>query len=117
LICDLADKITPVELMPGEKMKLPAQEDSRIIVIVAHGEAKLMHDDRELMVMKKGSVYGDLFQDGPALSATDVVTTGRTILFRISLLDFYFVMANHHELVQGLIKNITEQKEEHTLPN
>jgi hypothetical protein len=24
-------------------------------------------------------------------------------------MDFYFVLANHHELVQGLIKNTTEQ--------
>jgi AAA family ATP:ADP antiporter len=27
-------------------------------------------------------------------------------------MDFYFVMANHHELVQGLIKNITESSKE-----
>jgi hypothetical protein len=26
------------------------------------------------------------------------------------LLDFYFVMASHHELVQGLIKNMNEHK-------
>jgi len=26
------------------------------------------------------------------------------------LADFYFVMANHHELVEGLIKNVTERK-------
>jgi hypothetical protein len=33
-------------------------------------------------------------------------------------MDFYFVMANHHELVQGLIKNITEQnKTEYTPTN
>jgi hypothetical protein len=23
-------------------------------------------------------------------------------------MDFYFVLANHHELVQGLIRNVTE---------
>ena len=89
----------------------------RVILIVAHGEVNLQDGDRNLSVLKKGSVYGDLFQDGPALSATTVMATERTILFRINLLDFYFVMANHHELVQGLIKNITEQEEEYTLPN
>jgi hypothetical protein len=41
----------------------------------------------------------------------------RTILFKIDLLDFYFVMANHHELVQGLIKNMTETKPQSVLPN
>ena len=115
LICDLADKINPVELSQGESMKLYHQEESSVILIVAHGEIKLMNDERTLKVMGKGSVYGDLFQKGPAQSATDVLATERSILFSINLLDFYSVMANHHELVQGLIKNITEQKEEHSL--
>ncbi|HET9487639.1 MAG TPA: hypothetical protein VFO54_09395 [Chryseosolibacter sp.] len=116
LICDLADKIVPVELMLGEKLKLPAQEDSRVILIVAHGEVQLMEGDRMLNVLKKGNVYGELFQNGPS-TATQVMANERTVLFKINLLDFYFVMANHHELVQGLIKNITLQKEEFTLPN
>jgi predicted outer membrane protein len=117
LICDLADKIVPVELKMGEKIKLASQDDSKLILIVAHGEVKLLEEDRIVKVMKKGGVYGELLHDGPSLGATDVVATERTILFKISLLDFYFVMANHHDLVQGLIKNITEQKEEQTLPN
>ncbi|MEX1238139.1 MAG: HEAT repeat domain-containing protein [Cyclobacteriaceae bacterium] len=117
LICDLADKIAPVELKMGEKIKLASQDDRKLILIVAHGEVKLLEEDRIVKVMKKGGVYGELLHEGPSLGATDVVATERTILFKISLLDFYFVMANHHDLVQGLIKNITEQKEEHTLPN
>ena len=117
LICDLADKITPLELSTGEKIKLPGQEDSRLILIVAHGEVHLMEDDRQLALLKKGDVYGDLFQHSPAVAANHVMARERTILFRINLLDFYFVMANHHELVQGLIKNITDQKEAYTLPN
>lgn len=117
LICDLADKIVPVELLMGEKMKLASQEESKVILIVAHGEVKLTDNDRILKVMKKGSVYGDLFQEGSDVPASEVVATERTILFKINLLDFYFVMANHHELVQGLIRNITEQKGEYTLAN
>ena len=117
LICDLADKITPVELLMGEKIKLPSQEESKVILIVAHGEIKLTDNDRILNILKKGTVYGDLFKQGSDLKATEAVATERTIVFKINLLDFYFVMANHHELVQGLIKNITEQKGEYTLAN
>lgn len=117
LICDLADKITPVELVTGEKLRLPSQDDSKLILIVAHGEVKILEDDRVAGILRKGTVYGELFQDGPALNATEAIATERTVLFKINLLDFYFVMANHHELVQGLIKNITEHKEEYTLPN
>jgi CRP-like cAMP-binding protein len=117
LICDLADKITPIELQLGEKLKLPAQEDNRVILIVAHGEVRLMEDDRMLHTLTKGSVYGELFQQGPAITANNVAATERAVLFKINLLDFYFVMANHHELVQGLIKNITQQKEAYTISN
>lgn len=117
LICDLADKITPVELMLGETISIPSQEESKSIFIVAHGEVKLMDNDVVLQYMKKGSLYGELFQNGPGLSANKFAATQRSVLFKINLLDFYFVMANHHELVQGLIKNITEQKTEFTLAN
>lgn len=117
LICDLADKITPVELVTGERLKLPSQDDSKLILIVAHGEVKILEGDRIAGIFRKGTVYGELFQDGTALNATEAIATERTVLFKINLLDFYFVMANHHELVQGLIKNITEHKEEYTLPN
>lgn len=117
LICDLADKIIPVEMLLGEKLKLTAQEDNNLILIVAHGEVKLMDDDRIIRHLKKGNVYGELFQNGQVIPANNVVATERTIVFKITLLDFYFVLANHHELVQGLIKNITEQKPEYTLPN
>lgn len=117
LICDLADKIAPMELHTGDKLKLPSQEESKVILIVAHGELQLLDNGRVLDVLKKGTVYGDLFQEGPALTANEVMATERTILFKINLLDFYFVMANHHELVQGLIKNITKQKKEQTFAN
>jgi hypothetical protein len=117
LICDLADKIIPVELLTGEKLRFNSHEDNSPILIVAHGQVNLMENDRILQTMKKGNVYGELFQDGPALSANHVLATERTILFKIDLLDFYFVMANHHELVQGLIKNMTETKSQSVLPN
>ncbi len=118
LICDLADKITPVELPMGEKIKLPAQEHDRFILIVAHGEVRLMEDAHIQEVLKKGDVYGEFFQSGTALQPSHVMATERSIVFKISMLDFYFVMANHHELVHGLIENITGQKEEAlSLPN
>ena len=117
LICDLADKITPKELLTGEMLNLSQKEESKVILIVAHGEVKLMDDDRIIRNLKKGSVYGDLFQQGINIPATTVIAAERSILFKINLLDFYFVMANHHELVQQLMKNLTEQKEEYTLAN
>lgn len=117
LLSDLSDKVTPLELQPGEKVKFAHDDLQSPIFIVAHGEIKLKNNDQILASLRKGSVYGDLFQDGPAPEANQLEATERSVIFRINLVDFYFVMANHHDLVQGLIKNITEHKLQYSQPN
>jgi len=37
---------------------------------------------------------------------------GKRELFKIELADFYFVLASHHDLAQGLIYNVTEKKKQ-----
>ncbi len=110
LLSDLSDKIVPIELAQGEKVKFIHDDQNSPIFIIAHGEVKLKNNDSVLVSLRRGSVYGDLFQDGPAPVANTLEASERTVIFRINLVDFYFVMANHHDLVQGLIKNITEHK-------
>jgi AAA family ATP:ADP antiporter len=117
ILSDLADKITPIELELGDRLKFDSNDHNSPIFIIAHGEVKLKNNDLILTTFKKGSVYGDLFQDGPAVTANALEASERTVIFRINLMDFYFVMANHHELVQGLIKNITENKQEYSQLN
>jgi AAA family ATP:ADP antiporter len=110
LISDLADKVHPLDLEFSETFKLSADDEINIpILIVAHGEVKLRNSGHEIATLKKGSVYGELFQDGPVAKITTLTATERSVVFKINLMDFYFVMANHHELVQGLIKNMTEE--------
>jgi ATP/ADP translocase len=109
VLSDLADKITPIELEFAEKLKFDPDEQNNPIFILSHGEVTLRYNDLLLTNLKKGEVYGDLFQDGPAQKANILEARERSIVFKINLMDFYFVMANHHELVQGLIKNITGQ--------
>ncbi len=109
LLSDLADKIMPVTLKTGEKIQFDPQEETPIL-IVAEGDLKLLDEDKEVATLKKGDVFGDLFQDGPSPKVTEGVARERTVIFRISLIDFYFVLANHHELVQGLIKNSAKKQ-------
>lgn len=116
VISDLSEKITPLELNFGESIKFNMNDGNSPIFIVAHGEVRLRHDEHIVQTMKKGDVYGDLFQEGAPVPANIIEATQRSVLFRINIMDFYFVMAMHHELVQGLIKNITEIKTEPT-PN
>jgi AAA family ATP:ADP antiporter len=107
LLADLFDKISPLDLNAGQKLTFDAKDQDMPIIIVALGEIKLKDDDTVVKTLKAGSVYGDIFQNGQAVAAKSIEATERSIVFKINLADFYFVMANHHELVEGLIKNIT----------
>jgi ATP:ADP antiporter, AAA family len=110
LLADLFDKISPLDMNPGEKISFDVKEQATPIIIVALGEIKLKDGDTVLSTLKAGSVYGDIFQNGEVVSVKNIEATERSIVFKINLADFYFVMANHHELVEGLIKNITSNK-------
>jgi AAA family ATP:ADP antiporter len=110
ILSDLADKVQPVDLLEREILKFRTGEHNAPIFVIAHGKVQLRNGDHIIDSFGKGDVYGDLFQDGPAVTADNLVATERSVVFRIDIMDFYFVMANHHELVQGLIKNITENK-------
>jgi ATP:ADP antiporter, AAA family len=112
ILADLADKIHAIDLLPGEKLKFKPQDHNNPLFLIAHGKVQLRNEDEVVTLLAKGDVYGDLFQEAPALPANSLYATERSVVFRIDIMDFYFVMANHHELVHGLIKNITEQKEE-----
>lgn len=118
LISDLADKITPLDLGFGEQIKYNPDDSNSPLFIVAHGQVTLNPEHGPSVAMKRGDVYGEIFNNGPVARITSLVAAERSVVFKINLMDFYFVMANHHELVQGLIRNITEGEHvtEHTSP-
>ncbi|MBL7863067.1 MAG: HEAT repeat domain-containing protein [Cyclobacteriaceae bacterium] len=110
VLSDLADKILPITLKPGESLPIPQSEEMPIL-ISAYGEVELKNNTQTVMVLNPGDVYGDLFQEGPTPVISEVVAKQRAVIFKINLIDFYYVLANHHELAQGLIHNITEKQE------
>jgi ATP:ADP antiporter, AAA family len=109
LISDLGDKITPLDIEFGHQVKFNPEDPNPPLFIVAHGEVKLYSEQGQVSVLKRGNVYGEIFTNGPVAKVSSIVATERSIVFKINLMDFYFVMASHHELVQGLIRNITEK--------
>ncbi|MEK6781631.1 MAG: HEAT repeat domain-containing protein [Bacteroidota bacterium] len=115
LVSDLADKIIPVTLNAKDKLVLNEVDDNQPILILAHGTARIKNGAEEVGVLKQGDVFGDLFQEGPSQKVTEVEATERTVIFKINLVDFYFVLANHHDLVQGLIKNVTGTRVKQTV--
>lgn len=109
VLSDLADKITPIILKPNEKFVITETTDMPILIL-ASGEVILRKGLDEIMTMKNGDVFGDLFQQGPTPVIGELLATQRSVIFKINLVDFYFVLANHHELAQGLIHNIIEKQ-------
>ncbi len=109
ILSDLADKINPITLNHRDKLVIPADESP--ILIQAFGEITLRNQTEVVQQLKQGDVFGDLFHEGATPAITEAEANGRSVIFKINIIDFYFVLATHHDLAQGLIENITEKKE------
>ncbi|ELR69994.1 hypothetical protein C900_04421 [Fulvivirga imtechensis AK7] len=112
LLCDLADKMTNLRLRSGQKLNFSASEQEEKIVIVADGEALLMNGDSEVMRLKTGDVFGNVFSLDERIEASHLVAFGDAVVFHLSVFDFYNVLANHHELAQRFIKNIYKNRKQ-----
>lgn len=106
LLCDLVDKMSNVNLKGQEILKIPQSEDEERIFVIADGEVFLKNNGQEVSRLKKGQVFGNLFNLEHKTEADVIESFGDSVVFHISVYDFYNVMANHHELAQGFIKNI-----------
>jgi ATP:ADP antiporter, AAA family len=111
LLTELADKVIPLNLKAKDKMVVNTQSENNPILIMALGEVNIMNGKELIATLKKGDVFGDLFQEEVTPNFTEVVANEKSIIFKVNLIDFYFVLANHHQLAQGLIHNITGKKE------
>ena len=111
VLSDLADKVIPIDLNTRDKIVLN-NVDELPILICAHGEVRLKNGNDVLATYRKGNYYGEIFQEGAAPRITEVEATERSVIFRINLVDFYYVMANHQELIGGLIRNVTVRESE-----
>ncbi len=112
ILSDLADKIMPVTLQPGERMIIPAGENP--ILIQAFGNSTLKYAGQVVQDLNLEEVFGDLFHEGATPALDELVAKDRSVIFKITLTDFYFVMASHYDLAQGLIHNVTEKQVEAT---
>jgi len=112
LLADLFDKIIAYDLSKGEKISFNPADQNSPIFIVAHGEVQLKEDGVSRITLTPGQVFGDLFSiNGQGLKLNSIEAVERSVVFSISLMDFYFVIANHHEWVEKFIRNVTEKQE------
>ena len=105
-VSDLADRITPIDLERGQIASLRSEAHNAPVFIVAHGSARFHMEDGTTRELNRYGILGDLFKE-EHMFAQQIEALERCVVFKINLMDFYFVMANHHELVEGLIKNLS----------
>lgn len=114
MISDLAERIHAIDLEIGETIRFESKEVNAPIFIVAYGEVTLLHDQIPVLQLPVGAVHGDLFQSGKPATGNTLQALKRSVIFKIDVMDFFFVMANHHELVQRLIQNITTMEKKNS---
>lgn len=106
MVSDLAERIQPIDLNVGNTIHFDSTEVNAPIFIVAYGEVAFLRENIAVQQFSAPAVYGDLFQSEKPTHANSIQALKRSVVFKIERMDFFFVMANHHEFVQRLIQNI-----------
>ncbi|HEY8512592.1 MAG TPA: HEAT repeat domain-containing protein [Cyclobacteriaceae bacterium] len=115
-LAELAGYMSTIELDAGGRQDL-ADGDNPVL-IVGHGSVRLDLVDSESAFLQKGEVYGDVFQEDPVIPVRRIEAMERAIIFRIDNADFYLVMVNNPELMEGMIRNIPCEVEQQNIhPN
>ncbi len=104
VLSELADRITSIDLRKNEQRAVAASAEPPIF-IVAHGVVEFTLANGEIITLKKGQVYGDVFYIESPPPAKMLKGLERAVVFQLQQADFYFVLANHHETVQTMLKN------------
>jgi len=108
ILCDLVDRLEVSILEAGKSTNIYNYDDEEQVFIVADGEAFVKNGDVEVEKLSRGDAFGNVLKLKGRVEATHIEAFGRAVLFHLSMHEFYTVMANHHELAQGFIKNISK---------
>ncbi|HLT72603.1 MAG TPA: HEAT repeat domain-containing protein [Cyclobacteriaceae bacterium] len=108
-ISELTEHIVTLELSKGTKEPIRPEHDGPLF-IVAHGSVRFHFENNTSEEMTQGNVYGDIFQERTVVPVQAIEALDRAVVFRINIMDFYFVMVNNHELIEGMIANITPEE-------
>jgi AAA family ATP:ADP antiporter len=108
-LAELAGYMHTVELDTGGGQDFVVGDHP--VLIVAHGSIRIDLEDNTTALLNRGDVYGDVFQEDPVIPVRRIEATERAIVFRINSADFYLVMVNNPELMEGMIRNIPGEVE------
>lgn len=108
-ISELTQHIVTLELNAGDNLPMQPEHNGAVF-IVAHGSVQFHLESGGKVEMVRGDVYGDIFQERSVVPVQAIQAEERAVVFRINIMDFYFVMVNNHQLIEGMIANITHEE-------
>lgn len=108
LLAELIDTMKTHNLGKGQVINFNSNEDNRPILIVADGSAIIKSSANSLFELNTHDVFGEIFVLNDNLQITELEAIEESVVFEISLNDFYNTLANHHELAQEFIDSVSK---------
>ncbi|MEM7109042.1 MAG: hypothetical protein AAF519_12515 [Bacteroidota bacterium] len=109
MLADMIDRMKNINLSQGENLSLTASESEEYLIIVADGKVKLTDSKNNTLDLAKTDVFGSLFQTNEISIARNVKASVDSVVFLLPVAEFYIIMANHHELTQQFVKNVSKR--------
>ncbi|MEM8565234.1 MAG: hypothetical protein AAGF85_02150 [Bacteroidota bacterium] len=109
MLADMVDHMKNVNLSKDEGISLPASESEEYLVIVADGKVRLTDSQNGSTDLLKTDVFGSIFQTSDIKIATRIDAISDCVVFLLPVADFYTIMADHHELTQQFVKNVSKK--------
>ena len=80
--------------------------------IIVDGAVRIHKGDKELAVLSKGKFVGEMALLDQEPRSASVTSTEETTLLEINGEDFYDLMASRMEIMQGIVKILTQRLRE-----
>ena len=109
MLADMIDHMKNINLSKGDNVSLHNYETEEQMVIIADGKATVTDNKGDATKLGIRDVFGSVFQSGEIRKATKVEALSDSVVFLLSIDDFYSIMANHHELTQQFVKNVSKR--------
>ena len=108
LLTELIDRVKTHNLEVGQVINFSKNEEDKPILIVADGAVKVKSDTDSIFELHAHDVFGEIFVLNDSLNISKLKASKKSVIFEISLTDFYNALANHHELAQQFINSVNK---------
>ncbi|MCP9817643.1 cyclic nucleotide-binding domain-containing protein [Synechococcus sp. GreenBA-s] len=115
VLAAVADAVEEVQLAPSQQLFAKGDLGTSMYVIVA-GLVRVHIGDQTIVELSGGEIVGELAALDPEPRSASVSAIDPSTLYRIEQSTLQSLMADHPEIVQGIIKQLAHRLRETTAP-